>query len=360
MLHAVIMAGGAGTRFWPASRMNWPKQLLDLTGDGSMLQNTVARLEGVCTSDEIVVMTNHRLVDAIREQLPELPKAAIVGEPCKRDTAPCVGWAAQIVQHKDPNGTMVVLPADHVIGPKEKFQQAIRYALELVEENPKRIVTFGIRPSYPAETFGYIERADPLPSRHGMTAATVRCFREKPNAEQAAEYLATGQFYWNSGIFIWKAQTIFNALQEFEPTMAGHLQAIGEAIGSAEQQTVLEREFAAIEGTSIDYAVMERYQEEICVIEAPFDWDDLGGWQASARLLGADDDGNTRVGRTIAIDTSNTIIRTDDQHVVAALGMKNCIIVHTPNATLVANKNDEESIREVVKQLKEMGWHEYL
>lgn len=359
MLHAVIMAGGAGTRFWPASRAATPKQLLDLTGGGTMLQNTVARLEGLCGAEQVLIVTNRRLVAAIRQQLPQLPEASVVGEPCKRDTAPCVGWSAQLVSRRDGDATMAMMPADHVIGPRDAFQEAIRHAAALVEENPRRIVTFGVRPTFPAETFGYIERGEWIGGTDIKTAR-VQQFREKPSAEVAEQYLATGRFYWNSGIFVWKAATILDALRRFEPEMAAHLEAIGEAAGTPRQQQVLEREFAAIDGKSIDYAVMERYDEEICVIEAPFEWDDLGSWRATARLLGEDDRGNTAVGRHLAIDSQGVIIRSDEEHLVAALGMRDCIIVHTPDATLVANKRDEESIRQIVARLRELGWNEHL
>lgn len=360
MLHAVIMAGGSGTRFWPASRADRPKQLLDLTGDGSMLQNTVRRLEGMCSPDQIMIMTNQRLTEPIRKQLPNLPASSVVGEPFKRDTAPCIGWAAHLIRQQDPEGLMVVMPADHVIQPRDKFQAAMQYASKLVEENPQRIVTFGIRPTYPAVTFGYVERGEWLTERDELLAAPVRQFREKPDSQTAQRYLDSGRFYWNSGIFVWKAATIIDAIERFEPEMGKHLAAIGAAIGASDEADVLNREFGAIDGTSIDYAVMERYDEEICVIEAPFEWDDLGGWQASARLLGEDSEHNTRIGRTLAIDSSGCIIRSTDDHVVVTLGMKDCIVVHTPDATLVANKNDEESIREVVKQLQELGYESHL
>lgn len=260
---------------------------------------------------------------------------------------------------------MIVMPADHVIEPREQFQAAIQYGCDLVEARPDRIVTFGITPTRPAEAFGYIERDRWLDESgptgpSGCRAGVVRQFREKPDAATAREYLATGRFYWNSGIFIWKAQTILEALRQFEPEMAAHLDCIGDALGSDDADAVLDREFTAINGKSIDYAVMERFAGEICVVEAPFQWDDLGSWQASARRLGVDADGNTCVGRTLAIDSSGCILRTDDQHVVTTIGLRDCIVVHTPDATLVANKNDEESIRLVVAKLKELGWDEHL
>lgn len=360
MLHAIIMAGGSGTRFWPASTKATPKQLLSLVGDSTMIRQTVDRLEGLVTPEQTLIVTNTRLVETIQSQLPELPPTSIVGEPCKRDTAPCIGLAALLVSRDDPDAVMAVMPADHVISPDEKFQAAIQQAAEMVAAAPDRIVTFGIKPTYPAEIFGYIQRGAGEPaSAGGAPAFAVKQFREKPDAETAAEYLDSGDFYWNSGIFIWKAKTILDALAERQPKMLGHLEKIVDAWGTDAQEETFTREFTAIEGISVDYAVME-HATDVAVIEAPYDWDDLGGWQSLARLRGTDDDGNTIVGKHLGFNTNGTIVRTDDEHLVVTLGLKDCIVVHTENATLVANKNDEESIRKVVKELESRGWGEYL
>jgi mannose-1-phosphate guanylyltransferase len=365
MLHAIIMAGGTGTRFWPASTNDTPKQLLRLVGDATMLRQTLDRLGDLVPAERRMVVTNERLVAAVREQLSELPPQAVVGEPCKRDTAPCVGLAAMLVSRDDPNATMAVMPADHVIRPIEKFQAAIRQAVKMVEESPTRIVTFGIKPTYAAEIFGYIQRSENLASR-GVPAPEsaaptyqVQKFREKPNAATAKKYVDSGEYYWNSGIFVWRAATILNALRERQPKMLEHLEAIVAAWDSNERDTVLKREFAAIKPISIDYAVME-HATDVAVIEAPFEWDDLGGWQSLARLAGSDENGNTVIGRHVAMGTTGSIVRTDDKHLVVMLGLKDTIVVHTPNATLVASKHDEEQIRKVVKQLEELGWSEYL
>lgn len=362
MLYATIMAGGAGTRFWPASRKTTPKQLLKLVGDQSMLQSTVSRLSGLCEPNQVLVVTNKILVDPISEQLPDVPRELIIGEPAKRDTAPCVGLAAAWVAAKDPDATMVVMPADHVIQPDEVFQDAIRHAVAMVDDDPTRIVTFGIKPTYPAEVFGYIERSgDPVTVEGGKEIPTfgVSRFREKPDAATAAEFLKAGTFYWNSGIFIWKAKTILDALAKFEPEMSSHIQKIGESIGTPAYADTLEKEFTAINGTSIDYAVMERY-DNVLVVEAPYEWDDLGNWTALPRLKGVDDAGNTIDGKHLGIDTENTIVRSQDGHLIVTLGMKDCIVVHTPDATLVADKNNESAVRKIVKELERLEWDQYL
>jgi mannose-1-phosphate guanylyltransferase len=360
MLHAIVMAGGTGTRFWPASRNEMPKQLLRLVGDATMLRQTLDRLGDAVPNERRMIVTNERLVAAVRDQLPELPTSAVVGEPCKRDTAPCIGLAALLVSRADPEATMVVMPADHVIRPAEQFQAAILQAAALVDESPGRIVTFGIKPTYPAEVFGYVHRGTPI-RRPDLAAATfeVMRFKEKPDAATAKDYLASGEYYWNSGIFVWRAATILQSLRERQPEMLRHLQTIVDAWESDQREAVFQREFAAIKPISIDYAVME-HATDVAVIEAPFEWDDLGGWQSLARLAGSDENGNTIVGKHLGLNTSGSIVRTDGDHLVVTLGLQDTIVVHTPNATLVASKHDEEQIRQVVKQLEERGWTEFL
>ncbi len=355
MLHAVIMAGGSGTRFWPESRGPQPKQLLKLVGERTMIQATVDRIAALVPADRVLIVTNAQLVEEIRRQLPQLPSRALLGEPCRRDTAPCIGLAALEIVRNDPAGIMAVMPSDHVISPDDKYCAAIAQAQRLVEESPERIVTFGIRPTYPAESFGYIERGAALASG----VYRVQQFREKPKAEVAREYLAAGTFYWNSGIFVWKAATILAALEARQPQMMSHLKKIAAAAGTASFAQVLEREFTAIQGISIDYAVME-HATDVVVIEAPFGWDDVGSWQAISRLQGTDAEGNTVAARHLGLRTKGTIVRGADDHLIVTLGVEDLIVVHTPDATLVANKHDEEAIRQLVKLIAERGWHEYL
>ena len=362
MLYAVVMAGGAGTRFWPESRADRPKQLLCMTGDRPMLQRTVSRLGNLVPPDRVLVLTNARLAKQVSEQLPQLPPYAVLAEPCKRDTAPCIGLAAFHLVRRDAAATMAVMPSDHVIETDDAFQRALQEAAALIEQQPQRIVTFGIRPTYPAESFGYIERGEPLSGTKSIGTSKVyrvSRFREKPKAEQAREFVAAGNYYWNSGIFVWKAQTILDALATHEPEMHKRLSAIASAIGTDEYASTLEREFAAIQGKSIDYAVME-HATDVLVIEAPFAWDDVGSWQAIARLNPADEHGNTIQARHLGVKTTGTLVRSHDDHLIVTLGIDDCIIVRTPDATLIARKQDEESIRQVVKQLEERGWREYL
>ncbi len=361
MLHAVIMAGGAGTRFWPASRTLLPKQLLDLAGQRTMIQETFDRLDPLVPPDRVLVLTNRNLVDAVVQQLPQVPPQAILGEPCKRDTAPCVALAAALLLQRDADAVMVVLPADQVIRQQEPFRQTLALAERLVQQDDQRIVTLGIQPTYPAESFGYIERGPSLPTIVGEDTPVYRVnrFREKPSADVARQYLEIGGFYWNSGIFVWKAATILQAIQQYEPQMHDHICTIAAAADSDRFDDVFDRQFAEIQGKSIDFAVLEHY-ENVVVIPANFDWDDLGSWRSLERLYGVDQAGNTIVGAHVGIHTSGSIVRTNDTHLVATLGMTDCIIVHTEDATLVANKNDEEAIRQLVQMIREQGWNQYL
>jgi mannose-1-phosphate guanylyltransferase len=360
MLHAIVMAGGSGTRFWPASRAGLPKQLLPLAGDKTLLEDTVARLTGLVPPERTLVVTSKRLLPAVQKQLPQLPASALVGEPCKRDTAPCVGLAALLVARHDPDATMAVMPSDHVIAPAAKFCEAIEQAAALVAEAPGRLVTFGIKPTYPAESFGYIQQGAPLARPHGAAPAhAVARFKEKPPASVAKEYLAAGNFLWNAGIFVWKASTILEALAARQPECLAHLEQIVAAWDTPEREAVFDHEFAAIKGISIDYAVLE-HATDVVVVEAPFQWDDLGGWSAVARQRGADAEGNTIVGRHLGIDSVHTIVHSGAEHLVVTMGLEDMLVVHTPDATLVANRSHEEAVRKVVAELEKRGWSEFL
>ena len=324
-----------------------------------MIQATVDRLQGLVDYDRLLIVTNKTLVEPIACQLPNLPRTAIIGEPAKRDTAPCIGLAAAWIAARDAEATMVVMPADHVIQPDADFQHALRQAQMLVEQDPQRIITFGIKPSYPAEAFGYIERVDEPIAGASLPTYGVNRFREKPDAETARQFLEAGSFYWNSGIFVWKASTILSALAEFEPEMYAHIDKIGRSLDRPDFETTLEIEFCAIDGKSIDYAVMERYQN-VLVVEAPFEWDDLGNWSAIPRLKGVDESGNTIDAKHLGIDTCNTIIRAADGHLIATIGMNDCIIVHTDGATLIADRKRESEIKKIVSELEQRQWTEYL
>lgn len=359
MLHAVIMAGGSGTRFWPASRSKFPKQFLSMGGKRTLLQSTVDRIAALIPPDRTRVVTNQSLVSIVREQLPTLPPQGVLGEPCKRDTAPCVALAAGLTLRQDPDAIQVVMPSDHVIQTDADFQRGIRFAEDMVREQPDCIVTFGIRPSYPATAFGYIER-DPHRqvklttagnSASPIKASQVKQFREKPTLEVAEEFLRSGQFLWNAGIFVWRADTVLAAIRKFAPEIMGPIDEIVAAADTPEFLDVFAHQFPRITGRSIDYAVMEHYPS-IAVVEAPFAWDDVGNWNSLARLVPADNYGNHVVGQHLALDSHDCVIQSEDPHLVVTAGVSNLIVVHTSDATLIADRNQEELIRQIVPSLQ--------
>jgi mannose-1-phosphate guanylyltransferase len=356
-----------------------------------MLQATADRLGDMVPLDHIWIATTKSLAGAVQEQLSELPRGAVVAEPCPRNTAPCIGLAAVHILRRDPEATMAVLPADQVIAPQEAFQETLRAAAALVEEDPRRLVTFGIKPHYPSTGFGYIERGEgigdwglgigdrdpgvsrnppasnpqspiPNPSSHRHpTAYRVARFHEKPQRAVAERYVAAGTYYWNSGMFVWKARTILDALRRHQPAIAAGLERIAEACDRPNFVEVLEGEFAAMPKISIDYAVME-HAEEAIVLEAPFAWDDVGGWLAWARYAGADEhDNRTDAARHVEINAGgNVVLATEAGRVVVLAGVKDLVVIVTPDAVLVADKHDEASIAAVTKELKARGWEEYL
>jgi len=388
MLYAVIMAGGSGTRLWPESRASRPKQFMRIEGERTLLQATVDRLGPLVPLERIVIATRRDLAGQAQEQLSQLPRGAILAEPCPRNTAPCIGLAAIRIVRDDPEGTMVVLPADQIISPPEAFQDAVRLAAALVDEDPRRLVTFGIRPTYPATGFGYIERGEPLSllAKTGTGSAADRTpltkeatsggacplfalaavhrvlrFHEKPARAVAEEYVAAARFSWNAGIFIWRARTILDALARFRPEIHARLMRIAEAAESPKFAEVLDREFAAMEKVSIDYAVMER-AEEVVVVEPAFQWDDVGGWLALERYRPRDQRGNvTDAERHLQINSAGNILRVEAPgHLVVVAGVEDLVVVVTPDATLIADKRDEKSIAAVTEELRKRGWTEYL
>jgi mannose-1-phosphate guanylyltransferase len=330
---------------------------LNLTGKRSLLQATVDRLSGLVSPERICVLTQRELVAAVAQQLPQIPHDAILGEPCRRDTAPCIGLAAALLLRRDKDAVMLVAPADHEIPEEEPFHAVVHQATTLVDDDPRRLVTFGIPPTYPSERFGYIQRGEMIAEDKKVFRA-VR-FREKPTAEIAEQFIASGDYYWNSGIFVWRADTILEALQEFEPEMVQRLRVIADASETSAFSETIEREFAAIHGKSVDYAVMEQY-DKIVVVEVPFPWEDVGNWRSLARTCGGDEHGNTVEGKHLGLRTRGCIVRGEDDHLIVTVGLEDLIVVQTPDATLVARKHDEASIREVVGLLQQQGWDEFL
>jgi mannose-1-phosphate guanylyltransferase len=359
MLHALIMAGGGGTRFWPRSRQQKPKQFLTLVGASSLLQQALERIEVLVPPARTWIITGASYCAETARQLPSLPTERIVGEPCGRDTAACIGLGAALVARDDAEGVMLVMPADHVIEPAQEFRRAALVAEQMVLEHPGALVTFGIRPTFAATGYGYMERGAELTRRQGIPIFRVASVREKPHIELAAEFLASGRHYWNSGIFVWRAATILQELRANQPKLVGAVQRIAAAWDTPQRDKVLTQEYAALDKISIDYAVMEK-ATEVMMVQAPFLWDDVGSWLALERRHPQDADDNTVLANHLGIDTHNCVIAGDGGRFIATVGVSDLIIIQDGDAILVAHRQVEGSIKKLVEQLKERGLEKYL
>jgi mannose-1-phosphate guanylyltransferase len=359
MLFAVVMAGGSGTRFWPKSRRNRPKQLLNLAGDASMLQQTVARIGPLIPPQRTLVITGADQAEAVRQQLPEVPAGNVVAEPCPRDTGPCVGLAAAIVARLDPDATMVVLPADHVIRPDETFRKTVRAALQVIETDPSAFVTFGVRPTRPETGYGYIERGESQPAIEGIARHRVVQFREKPDRETAERFLAEGRFAWNAGIFFWRAEAVLDAIARLCPGVAQPLRQITAALGTDHESAVIAREFPRMQRIPIDKAVMEK-ASNVQVLEVTYDWSDVGDWRSLASLVPADASGNSTQGPVLAIDTRGSVIVSDEGRLIATLGVDDLVVVQSGGATLIARKDQLDKLKGLVEGLDRAGYGSYL
>jgi mannose-1-phosphate guanylyltransferase len=354
----IIMAGGRGERFWPVSREKTPKQLLALLGKRSFLQQAVDRVLPLVPIKNIFVITNAVQAPEVRKQLPKLPKANVVAEPCGRDTCAAVTLGAAIVGSRSTTAVMAVLPADHVIPEEKKFQQVLADSFDLASRG-QAIVTIGIKPTEPNTGYGYIHVGEPLPPPSGVKAykttfSRVERFVEKPHFDRALEYVNSGQYRWNAGMFIWSFVTITEGLQKHQPEMFAACQRWFKAASTpAKLDKVLAKEYPEIKKVSIDYALMEHAQN-VVVADGAFAWDDLGSWTALARHLTADAEGNCAVADFIHVDAARNIIfdaRTKNRTPIAVVGLRDSILVETDDATLLAHKSQSQKVKELVAKL---------
>ncbi|HEX9006656.1 MAG TPA: mannose-1-phosphate guanylyltransferase, partial [Bacteroidota bacterium] len=300
---AVIMAGGVGTRFWPRSREKFPKHLLEIIGRGSMLQNTVRRLETLVDANDVFIVTNRLQKAHVLRQLPQVPEENVIVEPVGRNTAPCIGLAAFHVRRADPRAVMIVLPADHLIQDVEEFRRVLRIAVQTADESGS-LLTIGIKPTHPETGYGYIQidnEPGPQNPYFNRGVLRVKTFAEKPNLPTAERFLASGDFLWNSGMFVWRTDVILERLENCLPDLYDELGNIDRAINTPQYQQTLELTYGMIRGISIDYGVMEK-AKEVYVIPGAFGWNDLGSWDEVARVSGKDDSGNTITGTVIQKD----------------------------------------------------------
>jgi mannose-1-phosphate guanylyltransferase len=359
MLHAMIMAGGGGTRFWPRSRQQRPKQFLTLTGDRSLLQQAYDRMEAAVPPERYWVITGESYRAETARQLPTLPADHIVGEPFGRDTAACIALGAALIARRDPAAVMLVMTADHVIEPVQQFRQAAHVAEQMAEEDPTALITFGIPPTFPSSGYGYIQRGAEADRRQGIGVYRVQAFKEKPKPDLAERFVASGDYYWNSGLFVWKAATILNDLRRRQPKVAAAAERIADAWGTPQRDAVFLREYQGLERISIDYAVMEN-APNVLVVQAPFRWDDVGSWLALERMHPQDAAGNTVLATHCGINTRNCVISADTGHLIATIGVENLLIVQDGDATLVADRREEGTVKQMVELLKQKGLEKYL
>ncbi len=359
MLHPVIMAGGAGTRFWPRSRRHRPKQLIRIFGEGSMIQQTVSRLESFFPPESFLVMTNAAQAEEVRRQLPRLSAAQTVAEPAGRDSAACIGLAALILLDQDPEAAMLVLASDQLISPMEEFARCVAEAQRIALQQ-RALVTFGVQPTLPSEQYGYVRRGERLPGPPGAPPAfRLAQFKEKPSRAQAEEFIRTGEYYWNSGNFVWRAEDILEAVRRRLPELNAGLEKIRPAIGTARREEVLAREYPALTRISIDYGVMEKATNAV-IVEMALAWDDLGAWNALSRHQDADEHGNVVMALHAGMDTRDCILAAEPDHLIATLGVKDLIVVQTPDATLVCDRSRAAEVKALVELLRARGLDAYV
>ncbi len=355
--YAVIMAGGSGTRFWPLSRRSSPKQVLSITDENSLLRNTVNRLRDLIPLEKLLIVTNRRQLRVIQPQLPEFGYENYLLEPTPRNTAPCIGLAAIHIRQLNPDGVMVVLPADHLIRDDEKFKDTILKGVEIAL-GKDALVTIGIPPSRPETGYGYIQvedSEDPLPKG----VSKVKAFAEKPNLATATRFVESGDFYWNSGIFIWKVSRILAEMEEHLPEQYYQLHLIEEAMKGDSGEAVLKRRFKLIRPISIDYGIMEVTSTPIYTIKGDFGWSDVGSWDEVYRISEKAKNDNVHVGETVSIDAHNNYLYSPDK-LTAIIGLDDVLVINTKNATLICPRNRAQDVKKIVDILNNEGKKEYL
>ncbi|MBR3281869.1 MAG: mannose-1-phosphate guanylyltransferase [Ruminococcus sp.] len=345
---AVIMAGGRGERFWPKSRNSCPKQFLSLTSDReTMIQKTVKRLRPLVEAEDIYIVTNAAYRSLVKDQLPDVPEENILAEPCARNTAPCIAFAAAVIGRKYDDAVMLVLPSDHLIGYENIYVKTLKKAVSVAEQG-KNLVTIGITPTYPETGYGYINFGD-----EAGDAYKVERFVEKPDLPTAKQYLASGKYLWNSGMFVWKISSVMENLKEFMPDIYEGALRIGESFGTDSFEETLVKEFTAFTSESIDFGIMEK-ASDIYTIPGSFGWDDVGSWLAVERINETDDDKNYIDGDVITVDSKRTTV-CGGKRLIAAIGTRDIVIVDTDDVLLVCSKNSTQDVKKAIAQLKEQG-----
>jgi len=348
-LHAVILAGGRGERFWPLSRRARPKQFLPLLGDRPMLAHTLERIQGLVDPRDLWIVTSRDLKSQAESIAPQVPKRQVIGEPVGRNTAPAMALASWLIQDGD-DSVLLVLPSDHRIEPQDRFREELRRAAE-TSLRQKTIVTFGVPPTRPETGYGYIETGDPIAP--GSPFHRVSAFREKPDAAAAAKYVADGRHLWNAGMFVFPPRLLLEEIRAHEPRISAALEPVPRDLASRGAEKAIEGFYGKAPSISIDYAVMERSKDAL-VARAGFSWDDLGSWEAIGAPGSRDAQGNVALGKVLLLD-SKDVIAFSEGGLVAGVGLHDLIIVRTADATLVVRRDRAQDVRAIVERLKARG-----
>ena len=344
--HLVIMAGGVGSRFWPMSTVEKPKQFIDVLGVGkSLLQLTVERFGDICKAENVWVVTNKAYVNLVKEQLPELPDGNILCEPCRRNTAPCIAYVSWKIKSKDPKANIVVTPSDHIVTNTEEFRRVIKSCLDFTMDSDA-IVTLGMKPTRPETGYGYIQADLTSSSLRNKEIFRVYSFREKPDFDTAKQYISKNNYFWNAGIFIWNVSTIVNAFRVYQPAISKVFEGMLPIYGTDKEQLMIDEKFPECKSISVDYAIMEK-AEEIFVCPADFGWSDLGTWGSLLVNTKKDLYGNSCIGNEIDVfETSNCIIHTTQEKKVIVQGLDGYIVAENDDTLLICRLTEEQRIKQ--------------
>ena len=344
--HLVIMAGGVGSRFWPMSTAERPKQFIDVLGTGkTLLQLTVERFGQLVPAENVWVVTNEKYADIVAEQLPDMPRQNILCEPCRRNTAPCIAYVSWRIKSKDPKANIVVTPSDHIVMNVQEFQRVVADCLAFTEDSDA-IVTLGMKPTRPETGYGYIQADLSAPSLRNKQIFRVDSFREKPDLATAQQYIKKNNYYWNAGIFIWNVSTIVNAFRVYQPKLAKIFESLLPVYGTAEEQAAINEHFPRCENISVDYAIMEK-AEEIFVCPADFGWSDLGTWGSLLEQSHKDLYGNALIGNDIQLfESHNCIVHTTQEKKVVVQGLDGYIVAENNDTLLICKLSEEQRIKQ--------------
>ena len=356
-MYSVIMAGGSGTRFWPASRRSRPKQLLCLTGRRSLLQQTVERMAPLTPPERVLVVTGAGHAEQVAQQLPQVPAAQVLAEPLARNTAAAAGLAAAWVARRDPQAVCLVLPADHLITDEALFRRTLERAVAVARQE-EALVTLGLTPRYPATGFGYIETGQVLDQAEPQVCR-VRAFHEKPELELAQEYLASGRHLWNSGMFAWRAGVLLEEIDTHLPELGRGLAELAPLLDTPEQEQALARIYPQLPSISVDHGILEK-SDRLRVVRADFGWSDVGSWEAMADLWPADQEGNAcRQGRLLALEARDNLVSAGDR-LTALLGVNGLVAVVTDDVLLILPRQRCQDVRRIIAELERQGLDQYL